>query len=279
MICIPKMKAKEAEPTYILRGQDGPLEYISASRLNCWMGCRRKFYFRYVLKLSTSTSPALHVGKSVHAALQDWNHARWAQKPLARENLQKRFYAHWDDELKENPVTWKTEQDEIDQCEHSWKLVVTYLDSNTIPEGEALEGVEVRIEAELDDLPPLLGIVDLVREGGRVVDFKTAAKTPNEETAAFTHGTQLSLYALLYREATGKEESGMELHHLIKTKQPKVLVQELPPVTDRKIAELNDTLHRYVDSVIDEDWTPSPNFMCGSCEFFEQCQKWKGASA
>ena len=84
------------------------------------------------------------------------------------------------------------------------------------------------------------------------------------------------MYALLYREATGETETGLELHHLIKTKHPKVVVQTIDPVSDEKIANLTETLRRFVDAVVDEDWTPSPNFMCGSCEYFQQCSKWKG---
>lgn len=281
MICIPKatVKHQSSEPIYILTEKGGPLEYISASRVNCWMSCRRKFYFRYVKKLSSAPSPPLHVGKVVHSVLQVWNHARWAKKPMARIDLQKCFYTSWDSELMLHPVTWKAEKDELTQCEHAWKVIETYLDTQSIPEEELLEGVEVRLEAEIEGLPPLLGIVDLVREGGRIVDFKTAAKTPNEETAEFTHSTQLAMYALLYREATGRTESGLELHHLIKTKQPKVVVQTIAPVADDKINDLTETLHRYVDAVIDEDWTPSPNFMCGSCDYFKQCSKWKGGGA
>ena len=282
MICIPKQEPASGETDVLdsaLTVKGGPLEYISASRVNCWASCRRKFYFRYIKKLPSVPSPALHVGMVVHSVLQVWNHARWAKKPMARADLQKYYHTHWDKELKDRPVAWKTEQDELTQCEHAWKVIETYLDSDSIPEKESLEGVEVRLEAEIDGLPPLLGIVDLVREGGRVVDFKTAAKTPNEETAEFTHGTQLAMYALLYREATGRAEAGLELHHLIKTKQPKVVVQTIDPVSDDKIKDLTETLHRFVDTVVDEDWTPSPNFMCGSCEYFQQCRNWKGGEA
>ena len=282
MICIPKQEAAPDDADVLdsaLTQKGGPLEYISASRVNCWASCRRKFFFRYIKKLPSVPSPALHVGKVAHSVLQAWNYARWAKNPMARDELQKYFHTCWDSELKGNPVTWKTEQDELTQCEHAWKVIETYLDSDSIPEKESLEGVEVRLEAEIDGLPPLLGIVDLVREGGRIVDFKTAAKTPNEETAEFTHGNQLAMYALLYREATGETEAGLELHHLIKTKQPKVVVQTIAPVTDDKIANLTETLHRFVDAVVDEDWTASPNFMCGSCEYFKECSKWKGCEA
>ena len=35
---------------------------VSASRLNTWLGCRLKFYFRYVLGLTKPRTAALYVG-------------------------------------------------------------------------------------------------------------------------------------------------------------------------------------------------------------------------
>ena len=54
-----------------------PLAYISASRLKSFLACRLKFYFEKVLGLKPPASPALQVGKAVHAALQSYNLARW----------------------------------------------------------------------------------------------------------------------------------------------------------------------------------------------------------
>jgi hypothetical protein len=37
---------------------------VSASRLNTWLGCRLKFWFRYVQQISKPKTPSLHVGCS-----------------------------------------------------------------------------------------------------------------------------------------------------------------------------------------------------------------------
>ena len=58
------------------RAHDVLLEPVSASRLNAFHSCRLKFYFRYILKLRKPVGAALHVGKSVHAALQEWSKRR-----------------------------------------------------------------------------------------------------------------------------------------------------------------------------------------------------------
>lgn len=61
---------------------------VSASRLNTFLQCRLKFFFRYVAKLPKPKSPALHVGQTVHAVLKVWHKARWRDEPLLPEQLQ-----------------------------------------------------------------------------------------------------------------------------------------------------------------------------------------------
>ena len=48
--------------------QGGVWEYISPSRLNCWLSCPLKFRCRYLDGIRTPTTPALFVGKACHAA-------------------------------------------------------------------------------------------------------------------------------------------------------------------------------------------------------------------
>jgi hypothetical protein len=58
-----------------------------------------------------------------------------------------------------------------------------YLHNTPIAPDEKPEAVEVGVEADLSGrgLPLLVGIIDLVRAGGRIVDFKTSARKPNAE--------------------------------------------------------------------------------------------------
>ena len=56
---------------------------VRASRLNTWLGCRLKFYFRYVLGLVKPRTAALYVGHTVHGVLRLWNLARWRKQVLS----------------------------------------------------------------------------------------------------------------------------------------------------------------------------------------------------
>ena len=133
------------------------------------------------------------------------------------------------------------------------------------------------MEADLSGhgLPLLVGVIDLVRAGRRIVDFKTSARKPDVELLAHTNETQTTSYGLLYREATNSNENGIEIHHLIKTKQPKVMVNELGPVTEAQITRLFRVIEAYLKGVAREDFVPSPGVQCAACEFFNECRAWR----
>jgi CRISPR/Cas system-associated exonuclease Cas4 (RecB family) len=246
---------------------------ISPSRLSCFHSCRLKFYFRYVLELAKPPSAALFVGKAVHAALQQWSVARWRGQPHDAESLKAGFLMNWITGQEDEPVPWGAgEEDE--QQEKAWGLVEMYLRETPVPAEEKPEAVEVRVEADLakHGLPPLVGIIDLVRPGGRIVDFKTSAAAPNAEQALHRNEAQLTAYGILYEEATGEKESGFEIHHLVKTKTPKLVVSEAPATTDNQKARLFRLISSFVEGVEREDYVPSPGLQCAACEFFNECR-------
>lgn len=254
------------------------LARVSASRLNTFLSCRLRFYFRYVERLTKPTTGALHVGRAVHSALKTWSKARWLGQPHSPESIRPGFLADWTSSQEREPVTWE-EDEEAKQQQKAWDLVEMYLRDTPIPAEEKPEAVEVAVEADLAGLPTLVGVIDLVRPGGRIVDFKTSAATPQTAQAIHRNETQLTAYGLLYREATGDDASGFELHHLIKTKQPKLVVTEVGPLTDEREARFHHLVESYVDGVEREDWVPSPGLQCASCEFFRECTVWKGGAA
>ena len=143
---------------------------------------------------------------------------------------------------------------------------------------EMPEAVEVPVEADLTSLglPTLIGILDLVRSGGRIVDFKTTGKTPDNDMALHQNGVQLDCYSILYREATGTRESGRELHHLVKTKTPKVIVTPAGPMAEGQRTRLFRLMESYVAGLDRGDFVPAPGFGCMGCEFMRECGKWAG---
>ena len=244
---------------------------VSASRLSCWLGCRLKFYFRYVLQLPKSPSPALHVGSVVHTVLQHWNLDRWRRQPFETKRMKEVFDTRWPDQGK---INWDGEE-EADK-KQAWSLLETYFIESPIKANERPEAVEVAVEADLSryGLPTLRGILDLVRAGGRIVDFKTCGQTPTPEKAAHQHEVQTSSYAVLYRDSTGQQEQGIELHHLVKLKTPKFVLTTLPPMNEGQRVRLFKMMESYQEGLAREDFIPSPGIQCMGCEFFNECRRW-----
>ena len=182
------------------------------------------------------------------------------------------FSNAWTDS--EDPVQWEPGE-EGDEKATGWRLVETYIRESKIPESLKPDAVEVSVEADLHEhgLPKLIGILDLV-QGGRIIDYKTTGQTPNPEKAAHTNEVQTSAYAMLYRESTGKRENGIEIHHLVKLKNPKLVITALEPMTDAQQTRLFRLVEAYVDGLDRRDFVPAPGLQCVSCEFFNECRAW-----
>ena len=248
---------------------------VSASRLGMWLSCRLKFYFKYVQGITKPKTGALYVGTTVHGVLKLWNQARWRKQVLPVETLRERFDELWKTGQVKEPIQWD-DGEEAEEKATAWSLLDLYLKQSPIPANEMPEGVEVSVEADLGKhgLPRLIGIIDLVRAGGRIVDYKTVGQTPNDERALHSNEVQLSGYSVLYREATGKTEGGRELHQLVKTKTPKLIITHQGPMTDPQRTRLFRQMESYVAGVSREDFVPSPGMQCSMCSYQNECRRW-----
>ena len=248
---------------------------VSPSRLSLFQACRLKFFFRYVLGLKKPKAAALQVGASVHATLRSWNRARWRQETPAPGLMYAAYSAAWMAGQAEEPVHWDGAADEEAQKQIGWRLLETFFRESPIREAGKPDAVEVSVEADLSGhgLPTLVGVLDLVQDQ-TVIDFKTSASTPNADRAALVHATQATAYSLLYRHNIGQQERGVELHHLVKLKQPRLVVITLPPVGEREQSRLFRVIDAYVEGLARRDFIPSPGLQCASCEFFGECAAW-----
>jgi CRISPR/Cas system-associated exonuclease Cas4 (RecB family) len=251
------------------------MEEVSASRLKRWSTCRLQFFYHYVAQIKKPSTPALVVGKVVHSVLQEFNRARWKGDYTFKEKLNYVFAAKWTEEqVGDQKVEWDGDEDK--QKLTSLGLLEVYLDQTPIKPDEKPMAVEVMLEADLGKhgLPKLIGVLDLVRPNAVIVDFKTSSQSPNADNVAHLNEIQLTSYAILYRENTGDKESGQELHHLVKTKTPKLIVTQLPPITDNQQTRLFKQIESYVLGIQNEDYVPSPGIQCMSCQFLAECKSW-----
>jgi len=271
MIALTEPPAKEATSSILE-------EPVSSSRLNTFHQCRRKFAFTYIEKLKKPVTAPLHVGRMVHMGLQEWNTRRWLNRPCSAEDIRPTFDEHWQSSQQDEPVKFDEGEEET-QKQKAWGLVEHYLANTPLAHDEKPEAVEVMAEADLSrhGLPKIRGVIDLIQDGS-LIDYKTSAVTPSSDPDLVfqKHENQLTLYSLLYRDAVGEKEKSQQLHHIVKLKNPKLVITKHDPATEKQVTRLFRSIESYMDGVERGDDVPSVGLHCSSCPYQRECLAWSG---
>lgn len=252
-------------------------EHISPTSARNYLSCSLRFWFEKLSGIRKATSPALHNGKAIHAALQAFHLARWRGTDDSPDTIAKAsegaFTAlEWD----EGPVSYPSAVKREEARLAGLRVVAAYLDS---PEAlsEKPRGVEVRLSERLPGLSvALTGAMDLVRGNLVPVDFKSAAAKPNGRHAAFDHELQLVSYQLLIEAATGESPPSLELVFLVKTKTPAVIRVSVPKANRQRKARVVRMLETAVRGIVEGRFHPQPGMGCMSCQFRNECLRWNG---
>ncbi|MDQ8192608.1 RecB family exonuclease [Roseibacillus persicicus] len=249
-------------------------EYISPSAAKSYLGCSLRFYFERVANIQKPTSVALHLGKSIHAALQAFHLARWRGEVDSPEFVAKAFdEAFLQLEQKEGPVNYGDPAKREKAMTDGLRVVAAYLAS---PEAlvEKPRAVEVFLKEDIPGLSvPLTGAMDLVEQDFTPIDFKSAAAKPNTETAAFDHEIQLVSYQLLL-EAIGENPRSLDLIFLVKTKTPQVIRVSSPPADEQRKRRVTALLETAVEGIASERFHPQPGMHCSWCQYRAECANW-----
>ena len=196
--------------------------------------------------------PALRqCGASGVAAVE---HGRWRKQPFEIAKLKQVFETGWLDQGSE--INWDGEEPE--QKTSAWAVLEKYFTDTPIKANEMPEAVEVPVEADLSQhgLPVLIGVLDLVRAGGRIVDFKSAGKTPDNEWPCIKTACNSTATRCCIGKRPANVKSGRELHHLVKTKTPKVIITPADPMTEYQRNRLFRLMENYVDGLERQDFVP-----------------------
>lgn len=249
-------------------------DHISPTAAKNYLGCSLRFWFERVARIAKPTTPALHLGKAVHAALQAFHLARWRGGDDSVEAVAEAYErAFLRLEREEGPVSFG-EPAEREKCRlDGLRVVAAYLDS---PEAmkERPRAVEVLLKEEIPGLSvPLTGAMDLVEGNATPVDFKSAAARPDPDHAAFDHELQLVSYQLLL-EAIGEKPPSLDLVFLIKTKTPQVIRVQSPPADVHRKRRVTALLETAVEGIATGRHHPQPGMHCSWCQYRTECMAW-----
>jgi putative RecB family exonuclease len=249
--------------------------HFSVSQAKSYLRCPRQYQLRYVLGAAPEFVPAnLVLGSAVHEGLAAYYRA----------------------------VMTTAESPEFDVCLAAFRATLAGFRRNTLPikdgddieaQGEALlkvfyetvyqdppnvVGVEVPFKVDLADPvtgevleEALVGGLDLVLEQDKkniVVEHKTAGRKWSEDQ--IKHDIQLAAYKLVAR-ALGLGEAGLRLQILLKTKSPKMVVEETSR-TERDEQEFLETVVGVLRAIDAQAFFPIRTSMCGGCPFQRRCE-------
>jgi len=111
------------------------------------------------------------------------------------------------------------------------------------------------------------------RDGPIIADFKTSARST--EPLEIVHKVQLTSYAYLFRCVEQRQEAGLEIRSLVKTKMAKVEFHSYPARTDAHFRRLLALVREYLDALNVGRFNFRPGWGCGMCDFRQtHCRRW-----
>jgi DNA helicase-2/ATP-dependent DNA helicase PcrA len=182
---------------------------LTFSELKYYFDCPYLFKLRFLYGFNEPIQQAMGFGKSLHDALAEIHAESIKGVKITVADVDRLYDDHFflpfispaNTQLKENLETAFK------------KDLAKYIEENS-KNFDKLEHVEKTIELNLADGVVVNGRIDLIRhtETGEltIVDFKSDAEAQDEETTK----KQLHIYALGYKQLTGKSADLIEIHNL-----------------------------------------------------------------
>lgn len=253
------------------------MDSISATQLQCYLGCPLQYRFRYVDKLPRPWRAAsMAFGTSIHAAIEWFHRERIAGRIPHPEGVVSIFLADWYAQTVE-PLIFSKDESKESLAEKGVQMIRVYVDAaaaaavpSAVEERFSVGLVDVESWEELD--VALHGVIDLIESDGTVVDLKTVGRA--FDVVGLERHLQLSIYALavVVRDGTIPK---LRIDALLKTKVPRLERYE----TMRTPADLSWTAQLIMGVVRSIDaglFFPNASWRCAECEYYGHCNLWRG---
>lgn len=231
---------------------------LSFSDMRYFFECPYQFKMRTLFGFNAPIDEALGYGKSLHDALAELH-----MRAIAGETVD----ASWTDDLVDRhlrlPFAYPTLRETMRGA--AKRTVAAYIDARR-DEFPHLEFSEKNIELNLGNGVSVAGRIDLVRrrDSGDVaiVDLKSNERAQAE---ALTEA-QLHIYALGYRELTGRDADFVETYELDRQ------VRKARAVDEDLIQSVTGQIHSTAQALRGNAFAPAPEATrCAKCDFGRLC--------
>lgn len=260
-----------------MSGKEKP--YISPSQLGMYTRCGEAYRRRYILGERIPPGIAAHRGSAVHKGAEE----NALQKikthvDLPAQDVIDIAAVAFDEKVKKDGVFLSPEELSVGE-----KLVVAAAKDTTVALAEVLareslpkyQPLEVEIEGRIsipESTHDLLGRIDLIDEREFILDYKTSAKSKNQND--IDGDDQFTFYDLLYRAAKGKAPRGIIVENLVATKVPKAVTFATSRTLDDTQALVNK-VNAMINGITKGVFIPanSGSWNCSNkwCGYFNTC--------
>ncbi len=252
------------------------MESISASQVQCYLGCPLQYKFRYIDKLPRPwRASAMAFGSSIHSAIEWFHRERIADRMPLESAVVSIFLADWHAQNVE-PLVFADGESKDGLAEKGSAMIRLYVKESgkSVP-----SAVEERFSVGLVDAESweelgvdLHGVIDLVESDGTVVDLKTSGRS--FDVGSLERHLQLSIYALAVLGRTGRIPK-LRIDALMKTKVARLERYEVHR-SHSDLAWAARLIRRVVGAIDARQFFPSPSWRCAECEYYARCQAWRG---
>ena len=197
--------------------------YLSASQINLFLSCPRKYRLRYVERIEPAfKASALVLGSAVHTALE-WLHKRWQEQKRPSESALLSIFDADLSSQEAGKIRYRSAETPESIRGLGQQLLHLYLEERRPSD---VRSVELPFEVPLIDPltgavldAPLRGWIDVIESDGTVVELKTAARLPDQTMLSIN--PQFSAYSYAATRIHGRRPR-LRVDCLLKTKKPRL---------------------------------------------------------
>ncbi|MDX1657317.1 MAG: PD-(D/E)XK nuclease family protein [Nitriliruptorales bacterium] len=239
---------------------------LSFSRIDTYRRCPAQFRYGYVDRLPGVPAPALSFGTSIHGALEAFYDRKLPEPPSEKELLDA-LYEAWDS----SGFGELTRDEQLAYYRHAQQVLLRFR-RRAIEDYRLPMATEAWFELPLGDEALVVGAIDRVdvSDDGdlRVVDYKTNRRVKNRARVAGS--LQLAIYALACEWLYGRLPVSVSLDFVVAGVEIEL------PIDDLDLDGARAAAIETARGVRNEAYEPTPNRLCGWCDFRSLCPAWEG---
>lgn len=246
---------------------------FSFSQLRAYEACPWQYYYTYIVKVPTPGNAAFSFGKTMHSTLQKFykliqERAIKKQADLFGQNnkiilpslkeLLNFYEESWIDDWYESSdqkekyrlTGQQILKDYFDKYKDQWTVPLHLEQGFTIKVGDySVRGVIDRVDLSQD-------------KAWQIIDYKTGR---SKETLTFDDKKQLLIYQIAAQEIFKAEVKSLTFYYL-NSNTPISFVG-----SQKDIAKTKDWILKTIDSILSDDFKPTPGKICQNCDYNSMC--------